>query len=39
MTIYLNVRRDLTKQTRDKMKKLCLEQKITMGILLNNTFK
>lgn len=39
MKIYLNVRNDLTRETKDKMLAICKEKKITFGTLLNETFK
>lgn len=38
-TVYLNVRSGLLKSTKDKMIKECREKKITLGELLNKTFK
>lgn len=38
MTVYLNIRNDLTRETKDTIKKLAREQGITMGELLNRTF-
>lgn len=41
MTVYLNVRQDLTRETKDRMIKLCnkdKKNKITFGQLLNQTF-
>lgn len=38
MTVYLNIRRDLKLETRDRMKKICREKGITIGTLLNEHF-
>lgn len=39
MTVYLNVRNDLTRETKDRMIEICKKKKITFGELLNLTFK
>lgn len=38
MTVYLNVRSDITRETKDRMVQLCKEKKVTFGVLLNETF-
>lgn len=38
MTIYLNIRHGLTKETRDRIKNLARKEKISIGQLLNQTF-
>ncbi len=39
MTVYLNIRQDLTYETREKMKKECKIKGLSMGNLLNEHFK
>ena len=39
MPIYLNVRQDLTRETKNNMLKQAREKKVTLGNLLNQTFK
>ena len=36
--VVLNIRNDLTRKTRDRIKKMCNERKITYGVLLEETF-
>jgi len=38
MTIYLNIRHGLTKETRDRIKNQARKEKISIGQLLNQTF-
>lgn len=38
MTIYLNIRHGLTKETRDRIKNQAMKEKISIGQLLNQTF-
>lgn len=36
--VVLNIRSDLTRKTRDRIKKMCNERNITYGQLLEETF-
>ena len=39
MTVYLNVRQDLTRETKNNILKQCKTKGLTIGNLLNETFK